>query len=220
MRLALQRSGYDAPGTPLNPTRGQLISAIRDFGARLNAAQDNGIGVFHYAGFGDSVDGVNYLYPADFGPAVNAQTLATRAVSLPSIVETLNAARPRAVIVLLDTCTTSSRADFEPQAGGGMILVAYASSPGEGAGEDQYGGYFTQAFVHEMLQPERRSLQSVLTAAASRVRAATRGRQTPWFQSTLNSPIFFRDGVQGPEQMQPMSPISPLILNPDGGNAR
>lgn len=167
----------------------------------------------YYAGYGASDPERNetYLVPADL-PSYSRTDFPLHGIALSDVVEVLAGSDAR-VIIFLD-CEARTRRGLQQFLGNERVLVGYSSSPGELSLEapDGQGGYFTTALVEEMLRPERRSLQDVLRAVSARVAHRSEDQQHPQFDSTIDAPIYFRDGAAALEAAAERPPA--MVLDP------
>ena len=176
----------------------EMKRAIRDFGARLNEAGRQGIGLFYYAGHGVQVNGANYIIP------VNAQIskegdVDIEAVNANSVLGMMEYSNSRLNFVILDACrnnpysrgfrsTTRGLAKMSAPTGS---FIAYATSPGDvavdGHGENSP---YTAALVEHMQQPGV-PIEKVFREVRNDVRAKTSNQQTPWESSSLIGGDFY-----------------------------
>ena len=69
----------------------------------ISAVANGGIGVFYFSGHGIQVEGRNYLLPVDFS-STSVAGLAQEGISVPSVLDEIEKAKPRLNIVILDAC--------------------------------------------------------------------------------------------------------------------
>ena len=69
----------------------------------IRAVANGGIGVFYFSGHGIQVEGRNYLLPVDFS-TISVAGLAREGISVPSVLDEIEKARPKLNIVILDAC--------------------------------------------------------------------------------------------------------------------
>ena len=69
----------------------------------ISAVANGGIGVFYFSGHGIQVEGRNYLLPVDFS-TISVAGLAQEGISVPSVLDEIEKAKPRLNIVILDAC--------------------------------------------------------------------------------------------------------------------
>ena len=69
----------------------------------LKQIANGGIGVFYFAGHGIQVEGRNYVLPVDFTAGAEKE-LADKGISIPGLLDQIEAARPKLAILILDAC--------------------------------------------------------------------------------------------------------------------
>jgi formylglycine-generating enzyme required for sulfatase activity len=172
--------------------------AIQEFGARLEKAGPDSVGLFYYAGHGVQLNGRNYLIPTT-ARIEREGDVEIEAVSADWVIEQMRYARNRLNIVILDACrnnpfTRSMRsvdhglATMDAPAG---ILIAYSTAPGsvaaDGTGRNSpYTEALTRA-IHELHEPVEQVFKHVRVGVMS----ATSGKQVPWESSSLTGDFYF-----------------------------
>lgn len=125
-----------------------MLQAIRDFGARLK--NNDGIGLFFFAGHGVQVDGENYLLPVGV-PIRNEDEVKKNAVPANLVLRYMEDAKNRVNVVVLDACrnnpfikTRSLKSrGLAPMDAPSGSLIAFSTAPGTEAldGNDRNGLY-------------------------------------------------------------------------------
>jgi formylglycine-generating enzyme required for sulfatase activity len=200
-----------------NADQTTMKRAIQDFGARLEKAGPQAIGLFYYAGHGAQLNGRNYLIPTTARIEREAD-MEIEAVAADWVIEQMRYARNGLNIVILDACrnnpfTRSMRsmdrglATMDAPAG---ILIAYSTAPGEVAADgDGRNSPYTEALTRNM-----RDLHEPVEQVFKRVRigvmSATSGKQVPWESSSLTGDFYFTaptastaSGSSGPREAPP-----------------
>jgi rhodanese-related sulfurtransferase len=177
-------------------------AVMRQFASRLE--NEEGAGLLYYAGHGVQIEGRNFLLPIDVGTG-DEYELRDSAVDLEdALMARLTRARKREKIIILDACRDNPfRAPAQQQRalllrGFAQMgsekgsLIVYSTNPGNTA-EDGSGknSVFTEFFVRE-IQKDGVEVGQALRAVTSSVVAATKGRQTPWYNSSLLGEFYFR----------------------------
>ncbi len=198
---ALRNSGY--VGEPIvDAGRLQMIREVTRMSDRLLQTNGRGVGVLYFSGFGASHDGENFLLPAD-AAVQQPQDLYRYGVRVSDVLRELARGRPRAGIVILD-CGRRFSDDVSPRReqpfftetfNESSLLLAFSAQPGQLATETPEGSAFALALEAEILRPERRDITALMLDLNHNVLERTNGRQTPWFQTTVLEPIYFRDGA-------------------------
>ena len=176
---------------------GRSLAEFEDMAANAEAA------LVFYAGHGVQADGKNYLIPSN--AMIEAEVdLATEGISSSLILEKMENARANLNIVILDACrdnplTNRSRSAARgltitamPGGVGGTVIV-YSAAPGQVALDGPAGGYgvFTGALLDVLDEPGLK-LEDVFNQTASKVAAASYGKQKPWINSSLANDFYFR----------------------------
>lgn len=159
MREALIKAGFNVTVEP-NRGKEQMERATADFAAALRQAGPDTIGFFYYSGHGASADTGgrrrNYLLPA--GTTISgSEQLPLLGVELERIIDSLAAARVKAVFVVSDACRNTldigankggsdEDRSFVPVPQRSGLYIAFATSAGETAPDD--GVYATVLAKH------------------------------------------------------------------------
>ena len=178
-------------------------TTIRRFLARME--NEDGVALFYYAGHGLQLDGRNYLLPVDVGSGDEHQVRDESVDLEEALMARLSRTRKRERIIVLDACRTNPfRQPKQPGRGGiprgfaqmatdekGTMIV-YSTSPGHNA-EDGTGvnSIFAQYFVQE-IQREGIEASAAMRSVFAHVDKHTKGRQTPWINSSLARDFYFK----------------------------
>src|SRR5450631_1884439 len=181
-----------------NADQTTMKRAIQEFGARLEKAGPDSVGLFYYAGHGVQLNGRNYLIPTT-ARIEREGDVEIEAVSADWVIEQMRFARNRLNIVILDACrnnpfTRSMRsvdhglATMDAPAG---ILIAYSTAPGavaaDGSGRNSpYTEALSQA-MRDLHEPVEQVFKHVRVGVMS----ATSGKQVPWESSSLTGDFYF-----------------------------
>jgi len=120
----------------------QMEDAIFEFYEKLT--ENQGVGLFYFAGHGAQHDGESYLIPVDAKRILkNIRHLRSKAMSATYILDTMKAAGTQVNLLILDACRNAPSfvrslyrgemdmpVGLEHLQGGSGALVAYAASPG------------------------------------------------------------------------------------------
>ena len=102
---------------------------------------------------------------------------------------------------------------FSESFGKDRVVIAYADAPGTYHPDGKAPSLFADAFARNVVTPDRISIQSVLRRVNDDVMHASEGQQRPWFQTSLDLPIYFRADLLPEEAGEPSaedsSPNSP-----------
>jgi formylglycine-generating enzyme required for sulfatase activity len=194
---ALTNLGFDVIARR-NADQIVMKRAIQEFGARLEKAGPDAVGLFYYAGHGVQLSGRNYLIPTT-ARIEREGDVEIEAVSADWVIEQMRYARNRLNIVILDACrnnpfTRSMRsvdhglATMDAPAG---ILIAYSTAPGavaaDGTGRNSP---YTEALTQAMRQVHE-PVEQVFKHVRVGVMSATSGKQVPWESSSLTGDFYF-----------------------------
>ncbi len=209
MSDGLKRLGFDTEAL-IDPDRSSLEGAIRNFGRRARTAD---VALFFYAGHALEYGGRNWLIPAT-AEIGSEKDLRFEAIDLADITDQLEGG-PRLSVLFLDSCrdnpfrarlgeasrglTRSGLGEVRVAAG---ALVAFSTAPGTTA-EDGVGrnSPFTTALLANIATPGL-EVRQMLDRVRRDVRLATRGRQVPWENSSMEGEFFMIPATASP----PLSP--------------
>jgi hypothetical protein len=181
--------------------------AIRDFGDHLERSGRDTIGLFYYAGHGIQVDGVNYLVPVN-AVIERESDVEIDAVSAQAVLATLDFARNRLNLVIVDACRNNPYARSFRSASRGLArmdapqgtLLAYATAPGEvaadGTGENSP---YTAALVEAMQRPAV-PVEQMFKYVRREVMSSTDDKQVPWESSSLTGDFYFVAGEESDQE--------------------
>ena len=181
-----------------NADQTAMKRAIQEFGARLEKAGPDSVGLFYYAGHGVQLNGRNYLIPTT-ARIEREGDVEIEAVSADWVIEQMRYARNRLNIVILDACrnnpfTRSMRsvdhglATMDAPAG---ILIAYSTAPGSVAADGTgRNSPYTEALTHA-IRDLREPVEQVFKHVRVGVMSATSGKQVPWESSSLTGDFYF-----------------------------
>ena len=180
----LRKVGFEVE-TVIDANHKQMIKAIKKFGIKL---RQGGTGLFYYAGHGVQLNGQNYLLPVD--SIIDSEVdVEFESVPLARILNEMGEARNGANIVILDACRNNPyKRSFRSVSRGlsraeGPVgtIIAYATSPGSIAADgDGKNGLYTTHLLREIQQPGK-PIEFVFKDVAASVKAATNGKQIPWY---------------------------------------
>jgi formylglycine-generating enzyme required for sulfatase activity len=181
-----------------NADQTAMKRAIQEFGARLEKAGPDSVGLFYYAGHGVQLNGRNYLIPTT-ARIEREGDVEIEAVSADWVIEQMRYARNRLNIVILDACrnnpfTRSMRsvdhglATMDAPAG---ILIAYSTAPGSVAADGNgRNSPYTEALTHA-IRDLHEPVEQVFKHVRVGVMSVTSGKQVPWESSSLTGDFYF-----------------------------
>ena len=178
-------------------------AVMRQFASRMEV--EEGTALLYYAGHGVQIEGRNYLLPVDVATGDEYEVRDESLDLEETLMSRLPRARKRERIIVLDACRDNPfRAAKLANRGIGArgfaqmgsdekgSLIVYSTSPGHTA-EDGTGknSVFTEHFTLE-IQKEGVEVGQALRTVFNQVNTATKGRQTPWYNSSLLGDFYFK----------------------------
>lgn len=206
----------------LNADQTAMKRAIQEFGARLEKAGPNAVGLFYYAGHGIQLNGKNFLIPTT-AQIEREGDVEIEAVSADWVLEQMRYARNGLNIVILDACRNNPFVRSMRSADHGLasmdapagIIIAYSTAPGsvaaDGAGKDSP---YTEALSRAMLS-QHDPLEQVFKHVRVSVMNSTQGKQVPWEASSLTGDFYFA----GPPAQAASPPPNPAGNGVASGDA-
>ena len=176
----------------------EMKLAIFELGDRLEAAGKDAVGLFYYAGHGVQVEGQNYLIPLN-AEIERERHVAIEAVGASWVLGQMEFAGNRVNFVILDACrnnpmTRSFRSQLRGLAKMNAptgSLVAYSTGPGDVAVDgDGANSPYTLALSRVMQTPGLPA-EKVFKLVRDAVREETKGKQTPWEESSMTGADFY-----------------------------
>ncbi len=180
-----------------NAKRADFYHALNEFSDKIGR-DPHAVGLFYYAGHAVQADGINYLIPVD--AEIEAQSdLEPNAFDAGRVLKSMTAAQNEMNIVILDACRNNplpktrgmdrGLARIDAPSG---TFIAFSAGPGQTAQDGAAGtnGVFTAEFLKAMSEPGL-PLEQVFKKVVIGVKAATKGAQTPWQESSLQGDFSF-----------------------------
>lgn len=204
---ALRAVGFDVVMST-DADRRVMSRSIRQFGIKLRAAGKNAVGLFYFAGHGVQTGGTNYLLP--IGAIIEDEAdLEIEALSITTVLAQLAAAKNRLNLVILDACRNNpfktevrspTRGLARVSAASGS-LIAFSAAPGQVAVDGKGKNSPYTAALAESLRVEGLTVEQVFKRVRVIVEKQTRGKQTPWEESSLRGEFYFKPkAVQGSDR--------------------
>lgn len=183
-----------------NISEDEMIIAIRDYGVRLK--ENDGTGLFYYAGHGLQVNGQNYLVPVD-ADIRRTSDIELEAVDLKRVLNEIEFADNRLNVVILDACRDNPYGPevrgMNPKGGLSSIknapsgtYIAYSTAPNkaasDGSGEN---GLYTEMLLRVLENAKDLKIEDVFKQVRIYVENESEGLQTPWENSSLKGDFYF-----------------------------
>jgi len=185
-----------------NASRRDFARALDDFEGRLARAE---VGLVFYAGHGIQAQGKNWLIPADAEVETEAD-LRYEGIPAGDFLGAMERAGTKLNIVILDACRDNPLPKRTRSAARGLSVpvipagikgtaILYSAAPGQTAEDGPKGGHgvFTGELLRVLSKPGL-TLENVFKETATRVSAATNGRQDPWINSSVKGNFYFKPG--------------------------
>jgi hypothetical protein len=205
MAELLRQAGFEVIHRE-NASLKEMHLALREFGDKLKRET---LGLFYYAGHGLQVRGRNYLMPvdADIG---REDEVAFSALDMQAVMEKMDTARNHTNLIILDACRNNPFATRFKVASAGLAqidappgtVVAFATAPGstaaDGAGRN---GLYTKHLLANLTQPGAR-IEDAFKLVRTGVRTESRGLQTPWESTSLESELVLKPAPPPPKRVE------------------
>ncbi len=198
MAAELRACGFDVT-LLTNANQQQMETAAATFGNKIRNNQ--GVGLFYYAGHGMQVQGENYLIPVGANITVEGD-VKYKAMNVGQLLAQMEAAQNRMNIVVLDACRNNPYARSFRSAAQGLAqtnaptgsFVAYATAPGSVAADgDGSNGLYTQELLKAIRTPGL-GLEQVFKQVRANVLQTSARKQVPWENSSIVGDFYFRGG--------------------------
>ena len=189
-----------------NASLKEMHLALREFGDRLGRET---LGLFYFAGHGVQVRGHNYLLAvdADIG---REDEVAFNALDLQAVLEKMDTARNHTNLIILDACRNNPFASRFKLANSGLAqidappgtVVAFSTAPGSVAADGSgRNGLYTKHLLAHLAKPGVR-IEDAFKQVRVAVRAESKGLQTPWESTSLESELILKRVPPSPVPVQ------------------
>jgi len=181
-----------------------------DFRSKINEFKYNcmeyHVGLFYYAGHGFEHKGQNYLCPID----AEEEFCENNFVNITGLVNEISKDRDFISIIILDCCRRNcfnnvrGNSLFNPIVpnfkNNGGTYIAYATTSGEGAYEDEGNGLYTGLLCEEILAGNDQ-IEQVFKKVRKNIieKSLTKNKknQIPWEYSSLVNEFYFMEKIKG-----------------------
>ena len=174
-------------------SREQILDALKSFENKVRGT--NALAFFHFGGHGIQVEGKNYLIPAD-AEIPDERRVTTRAVDLDEVIASLESAKPKASVLVVDACrhnplpATATRSATRGLAVVGRkpknSVIIFAAE----AGNEALDGLFTPVFAKALSENRDKSLNQIMQKVRSEVFNRSNGTQTPGEYNQLFDDVY------------------------------
>ena len=196
----------------------------------LASIANGGVGVFYFSGHGVQVAGRNFLVPVDYAPGSTASTEGM--LSLPDLLDAVDAAKPKLVVIIIDACRDDPFPPSEParpEARGlseiarplpSGTLVLYAASSNQLAldaipGAQSESGLFTGVLLETMRQKDleiRDVAQRVRYSVMQRARTVGHVQIPAIYENLAAGEFFLSDRSSPTTPHRPTAAALPLRI--------
>ncbi|WP_161850247.1 caspase family protein [Bradyrhizobium sp. CCBAU 051011] len=170
-----------------------------------------------YAGHGVQHAGQNYLLPVDALSLISAaRDLDRAAINVGDFLRDIESAQPAITVLFLDACRNSPFSTIS-EIGSGLarttprsatsvagqdkpvngpkpslegVLISYSTAPNAAAEDGAGRNSPYTAYLKRHIAAANTTLETVLKSTRTGVTKDTRGRQTPWYESSINGEFF------------------------------
>lgn len=181
----------------IDSTHQEMDQALDEFQVALETSD---VGLFFFAGHGVQIKGENYLAGVDV-KVKDEITAKHSSLALNRVIEVMDNSACATSIVILDACRDNpfTRAWSRSMEDRGLApvyaprgtLIAYATSPGQKAGDGRgRNGDYTAALLQHLATPDC-SIETMFKRVRNTLGAATEQQQISWEHTSLAGEFFF-----------------------------
>ena len=213
----LQSLGFQVT-TLGNAKQRETEKAIRQFGHSLR--NNEGVGVFYYAGHVVQFENENYLLPIDI-KLTRIEDVRYKTVPLGKLLGQMKFAGNQINIIILDACSPNPFIEglqgvtprmMETKAPENM-LISYACSPNKLAKETDSKGLFA-SFLLKHMKTVRTGLNEIFEQTSADMTQKSDGQHIPWFSSSVTKEFFFAPNENFLEEHAP----KPVVVKNEDSN--
>ena len=217
MSATLSKLGFIVT-TVLDADQKTMKRAMIDFSHKLR--EQDGVGLFYYAGHGVQVQGENYLVPID-AKIDNENDVPIETIAANEFLRTMESTKSRVNIIILDACRNDpfahgtralSRGLAIVQAPSGSI-VAYSTSPGEVALDGVGANSPYAVSLAKAMQMKGVKIEDVFKITRNGVADLTQKKQKPWENTSLSGDFYFVEGAPDAGGSTVNSPPDPRLAD-------
>jgi uncharacterized caspase-like protein len=199
MAAKLRSLGFDVVERTNLSVR-QIGGMLREFRSKL---VPGAVAVVFYAGHGLQVKGENFL-PAVDSEIEGEEDVSNQSLTVRQIMDVLDESRTRLNLVFLDACRNNPYSRRFRSASDGLsrvvapsgTLISFATRPGSVAADGEgRNGLYTQHLLSAMEIPNL-PVEQALKRVMSGVKLASKGRQEPWMEGSIEGDFYFLNQAQ------------------------
>ena len=201
-----------------NAKQRETEKAIRQFGHSLR--DNEGVGVFYYAGHVVQFENENYLLPIDI-KLTRIEDVRYKTVPLGKLLGQMKFAGNQINIIILDACSPNPFIEGLQGVTPGMMetkapenmLISYACSPNKLAKETDSKGLFASVLLKHM-KTVRTGLNEIFEQTSADIAQKSDGQHIPWFSSSVTKEFFFAPNENFLEKYAP----KPVVVKNEDSN--
>jgi len=188
-----------------------LNTAGNDMGLKLAAFENKlpnyDVGLFFFAGHGFQFDGKNYLATVETSFS-DRRSAAYTSFDLDRVIEGLTRSDLSIKILIIDACRNGT---FPGERGGNVgfapvfaprgTIIAFGTSPGQAALENEHHGLFTGALLQHVMT-ENLTIENMFKRVRNTVYVLSGSRQITWEHTSLMGEFYFnKDSIDDAQKL-------------------
>ncbi|OTE97928.1 hypothetical protein BCS42_11910 [Crenothrix sp. D3] len=188
----------------------EIGSILSEFRSKLKPGS---VALVFYAGHGIQIKGENY-FPAVDAKIQTEEDVPNQSIAIRQIMDILDESKTRLNLVFLDACRNNPFARSFRSSASGLArvsaptgtLISYATRPGSVAADGEgRNGLYTSKLLTQMNSSEQIELS--LKSVVSEVKAASRGKQEPWMEGSIEGEFCFAGCGASPQVSTAPAPV-------------
>lgn len=175
-------------------TANEMGTFLPKFGKILT---DYEVGLFFFAGHGFQVGGKNYIACKDTG-FTDESTARNTGFSLDNVIDVFEKSKLLVKILIIDACRGGISGGIRgfseglaPISAPKGTIIAFSTSPGQTAEEDDKHGFYTDALLNHIKTPKI-TIEEMFKRVRNEVYQRTEGKQVTWEHTSLLGEFSFR----------------------------
>ncbi|MDO9068145.1 MAG: caspase family protein, partial [Deltaproteobacteria bacterium] len=178
----------------------QIGGTLREFRSKLTPGS---VALVFYAGHGLQIKGDNYL-PAVDADINSEEDVPNQSIAMKQIMDVLDESKSRLNLVFLDACRNNPYARSFRSSDRGLArvnapsgtLISYATKPGSVAADGTgRNGLYTSKLLAQLDSTQQ--IELALKRVVTEVKAASKGKQEPWMEGSIEGDFCFSGCVEG-----------------------
>jgi len=215
MSARLRQLGFEVIERTNLGTR-QIGATLREFRSKL---APGAVALVFYAGHGLQIKGDNYLPTVD-AEISSEEDVPNQSLAVRQLLDLLDESKTRLNLVFLDACRNNPYARSFRSAGDGLAkisapsgtLISFATRPGSVAADGSgRNGLYTSQLLEQMTNTAQ-PIEFVLKRVVTGVKSASKGRQEPWMEGSIEGDFCFGDCGSGSAVASPVAGPDPAAI--------